>query len=81
MTLDELKRPPKVPEVETPPLDLGYMEFPNGTFDEKDDSGGNWMRHEGFKDKFIRKTKENPFVPIGKIMQLSRVFFDAILLR
>ncbi|KAK3520543.1 hypothetical protein QTP70_026155 [Hemibagrus guttatus] len=22
-------------------------------------------REEGFKDKFIRKTKENPFVPIG----------------
>lgn len=23
-------------------------------------------REEGFKDKFIRKTKENPFVPIGE---------------
>lgn len=24
-------------------------------------------KEEGFKDKFIRKTKENPFVPIGEL--------------
>lgn len=25
------------------------------------------LREESFKDKFIRKTKENPFVPIGEL--------------
>lgn len=25
------------------------------------------LRDESFKDKFIRKTKENPFVPIGEL--------------
>lgn len=24
------------------------------------------VKDEGFKEKFIRKTKENPFVPLGK---------------
>lgn len=24
-------------------------------------------KEEGFKDKFIRKTKENPFVPLGEL--------------
>lgn len=28
-------------------------------------------REEGFKDKFIRKTKENPFVPIGELVYVS----------
>lgn len=27
-----------------------------------------FYKEEGLKEKFYRKTKENPFVPLGKIM-------------
>ena len=42
-----------------PPENFGYLELPKE----------GWMRQEGFKDKLIRKTKENPLVPLGKIMR------------
>lgn len=29
-------------------------------------------REESFKDKFIRKTKENPFVPIGELQTMKQ---------
>lgn len=37
---------------------FGYLELP-------DEPREGWMAQEGFRDKFIRKTKANPFVPIG----------------
>jgi len=44
-----------------PGADLGYIELPKDVSDD----GPSWRTHEGFRDKFLRKTKENPFVPIG----------------
>jgi len=41
---------------------LGYIELPK---DVGEAGSKGWMSHEGFRDKFIRKTKENPFVPLG----------------
>lgn len=35
-------------------------------------------REEGFRDKFIRKTKENPFVPIGKLQTNKTTSFSLI---
>jgi len=52
---------PNVERNEIPPSDLGYLELPKDFGESKD----GWMRQEGFRDKFIRKTKQNPFVPIG----------------
>ena len=43
--------------------DLGYLELPENFGSSGD--GPSWMKQEGFRDKFLRKTKENPFVPIG----------------
>ncbi|KAG5852975.1 HIG1 domain family member 2A, mitochondrial [Anguilla rostrata] len=39
-------------DITKPPVIEGFTPLPRA-------------KEEGFKDKFIRKTKENPFVPIG----------------
>ncbi|XP_030620918.1 HIG1 domain family member 2A, mitochondrial [Chanos chanos] len=39
-------------DISKPPVIEGFTPLPRA-------------KEEGFKDKFIRKTKENPFVPIG----------------
>ena len=44
---------------------LGYLELSDKYKDERDSGKPSWMRQEGFREKFIRKTGENPFVPIG----------------
>ncbi|XP_056118365.1 HIG1 domain family member 2A, mitochondrial [Rhinichthys klamathensis goyatoka] len=44
--------PPVVFDLSQPPVIEGFTPLPRA-------------REENFKDKFIRKTKENPFVPIG----------------
>jgi len=49
----------KAPAPDAPKEDFGYLELP------KERKEG-WMVQEGFKEKFIRKTKANPFVPIGR---------------
>ena len=33
-------------------------------------------KEEGLKEKFLRKTKENPFVPIGRKCPLSVLFLS-----
>ncbi|KAG7464853.1 hypothetical protein MATL_G00170040 [Megalops atlanticus] len=43
---------PVVFDINKPPTIEGFTPLPR-------------PREEGFKDKFIRKTKENPFVPLG----------------
>ncbi len=47
-------RPPVVFDLSQPPVIEGFNPQPGA-------------REENFKDKFIRKTKENPFVPIGEL--------------
>ena len=47
-------------DISKPPIIEGFTPLPR-------------HREEGFKDKFIRKTKENPFVPIGKLKKASTV--------
>jgi len=42
--------------------DLGYIDLPKDVGERGTKS---WMSQEGFRDKFVRKTKENPFVPLG----------------
>jgi len=44
-----------------PGVELGYIELSKADVDD----GPSWRRQEGFRDKFVRKTKENPFVPLG----------------
>ncbi|XP_016327765.1 HIG1 domain family member 2A-like [Sinocyclocheilus anshuiensis] len=44
--------PPVVFDLSQPPVIEGFTPLPRA-------------KEENFKDKFIRKTKENPFVPIG----------------
>uniref|UniRef100_A0A9J7YJ35 Uncharacterized protein n=1 Tax=Cyprinus carpio carpio TaxID=630221 RepID=A0A9J7YJ35_CYPCA len=44
--------PPVVFDLSQPPVIEGFAPLPRA-------------KEENFKDKFIRKTKENPFVPIG----------------
>ncbi|XP_063045930.1 HIG1 domain family member 2A, mitochondrial [Engraulis encrasicolus] len=45
--------PPPIPfDINKPPVIEGFTPLPR-------------QEQEGFKDKFIRKTKENPFVPLG----------------
>ncbi|KAL2077618.1 hypothetical protein ACEWY4_027122 [Coilia grayii] len=39
-------------DISKPPVIEGFAPLPR-------------QKEEGFKDKFIRKTKENPFVPLG----------------
>lgn len=46
--------PPVVFDLSQPPVIEGFTPLPRA-------------REENFKDKFIRKTKENPFVPIGEL--------------
>ena len=51
-----------MPKVEAPPpelKDFGYLSIPS-------QEGKLFHSQETFKDKFYRKTKENPFVPIGE---------------
>lgn len=48
------KTAPIVFDVSQPPVIEGFSPLPRA-------------REESFKDKFIRKTKENPFVPIGEL--------------
>ncbi|KAJ8351382.1 hypothetical protein SKAU_G00228580 [Synaphobranchus kaupii] len=43
---------PVVFDISKPPVIEGFSPLPRS-------------KEEGFKEKFIRKTKENPFVPIG----------------
>ncbi|KAG9339303.1 hypothetical protein JZ751_023857 [Albula glossodonta] len=43
---------PVVFDISKPPIVEGFSPFP-------------MPKEEGFKEKFIRKTKENPFVPLG----------------
>lgn len=45
---------PIVFDVSQPPVIEGFSPLPRA-------------KEENFKDKFIRKTKENPFVPIGEL--------------
>lgn len=46
--------PPVVFDLSQPPVIEGFAPLPRA-------------KEENFKDKFIRKTKENPFVPIGEL--------------
>lgn len=34
------------------------------------------QRQESTKEKFIRKVKENPFVPVGKFIAIRDQFYD-----
>lgn len=47
-------RPPVVFDLSQAPVIEGFTPLPRA-------------KEENFKDKFIRKTKENPFVPIGEL--------------
>jgi len=58
-------------KLNVPTAELGYIELPKVTSDE----GPSWRTQEGFRDKFIRKTKENPFVPIGLIATVGALSY------
>jgi hypothetical protein len=47
---------------------FGYLELPQ----ERKEG---WMAHEGFSEKFMRKTKANPFVPIGLAMTIGALSY------
>jgi len=51
--------------------ELGYIALPKDDADE----GPSWRRQEGFRDKFVRKTKENPFVPIGLVATIGALSY------
>ncbi|XP_077992299.1 HIG1 domain family member 2A-like [Glandiceps talaboti] len=44
-------------------------------------AGWNIYREEGFKEKFLRKTKENPFVPVGLMATAAVLSFGLVQFR
>ena len=55
---------------EADPPELGNVESPSDRGAKEGKAG--WMKQEDFRVKFKRKFVENPFVPIGVHIKLSR---------